>query len=212
VLAAGIAIVAALILAAFAAPAALGDGDPASDVLLGENVFYPYTPTVSASLQHTLNAETAAAAKAGFRIKVALIAAPTDLGVIPNLFGKPQKYADFLDQEISFQNKQELLVVMRAGYGTRGLPRAATTAATALSKPVGASSDALASAAITAVAKLATAAGHPVKAPAAAGGSSGGSNTGRTVLLIVLVLAVLATAGALVMVRRRRGVADGRAP
>jgi hypothetical protein len=205
-------VVASIAGVALASPAALGDGDPASDVLLGENVFYPYTPTVSASLQHSLNAETAAAARAGFPIKVALIAAPTDLGVIPNLFGKPQKYADFLDQEISFQNKQELLVVMSAGYGIRGLPTAAATAAARLAKPAGRSSDALASAAITAVAKLATAVGHPIKAPGRAGASSGGGNTGRTVLLIVLVLAVLATAGALIVVRRRRGVADGRAP
>ena len=35
----------ALLLAAALVPAAASaDGDPASDVLLGENVFYPYTP------------------------------------------------------------------------------------------------------------------------------------------------------------------------
>ena len=74
--------------------AARADGDPASDVLLGENVFYPYAPPVSPALQKTLNAETAAAKAAGFPLKVALIAAPVDLGVIPDLFGKPQQYAD----------------------------------------------------------------------------------------------------------------------
>ena len=71
------------------APAALADGDPASDTLLGENVFYPYSPTVPATVQKSLNSETAVAAKAGFPIKVALIASPIDLGVIPSLFGKP---------------------------------------------------------------------------------------------------------------------------
>ena len=45
---------------------------------------------------------TAKAKAEGFPVKVALIAAPTDLGVIPDLFGKPQPYAQFLDQEISF--------------------------------------------------------------------------------------------------------------
>src|SRR5262245_14137685 len=92
---------AALCLLALAAGAALADGDPASDVLLGENVFYPYQPAVSQQVQKALNAQTAAAKRSGFPIKVALIASPVDLGVIPDLFGKPQKYAAFLDQEIS---------------------------------------------------------------------------------------------------------------
>ena len=43
---------------------ALSDGDPASDVLLAQRVFYPYSPSVSAGLQKTLNAETAAASRA----------------------------------------------------------------------------------------------------------------------------------------------------
>ena len=34
-------------------PAALADGDPASDVLLGQSVFYPYSPPVAAGLQKT---------------------------------------------------------------------------------------------------------------------------------------------------------------
>ena len=51
-----------------------------------------------------VNAETSAAKKAGLPIKVALIASPVDLGVVPELFDKPQSYADFLDKEISFQH------------------------------------------------------------------------------------------------------------
>jgi hypothetical protein len=190
---------------ALAAPAALADGDPASDVLLGENVFYPYSPPTSASLQKTLNAETAAAKRSGLPIKVALIGSPVDLGVIPDLFGKPQKYADFLDQEISFQTKQPLLVVMAAGYGEQGLGPAAARALGSLPKPAGRSSDALASAATVAVAKLADAAGHPIKGvpgvPGAAAGSGGSGGT--TILLIALGAAAVATAGALVVVRRR---------
>ena len=120
--------------AALIPASALADGDPASDVLLGENVFYPYTPPVSAALQKTLNTETAAARRAHFPIKVALIASPADLGMIPDLFNKPQKYADFLDQEISFQNKQLLLVVMPAGYGVQGLPATAISATASLSQ------------------------------------------------------------------------------
>src|SRR5438105_1386416 len=70
-----------LLLAALMPAGAIADGDPASDVLLGENVFYPYSPPVSASLQKSLNATTAAAKRSGFPIKVALIASPVDLGV-----------------------------------------------------------------------------------------------------------------------------------
>jgi len=190
------------LLAAAAFPLqARADGDPASDVLLGQNVYYPYSPQVSTQLQKTLDAETTAAAKAHFPIKVALIAQPVDLGVIPQLFGKPQDYAKFLDQEISFQTHQRLLVVMAAGYGVQALPQTATETAQRLSKPASGSTDDLAKAAISAVQKLSAAAGHPLKKISVPGSS--GSNTTRTAIIAVLVLAALATAGALVAVRRR---------
>jgi hypothetical protein len=177
---------------------ALADGDPASDVLLGENVFYPYSPPVSGALQQSLNQATAAAKKAGFPIKVALIASPVDLGVIPDLFGKPQKYADFLVQEISFQTKQQLLVVMPAGFGSAGLGGAATAAVAKLTPPSGKTSDDLARAALPVISKLAAAAGHPIS-----GGSPGGGGAGSTVLLIALIVAALAVAAVLLALRRR---------
>ncbi|MGH2866485.1 MAG: hypothetical protein ACRDNK_02810 [Solirubrobacteraceae bacterium] len=185
--------------------AALADGDPASDVLLGDNVFYPYTPAVPRSLQRTLNAETAAAQAAGLPIKVALIAAPTDLGVIPDLFGKPQSYADFLDQEISFTSKQRLLVVMSTGYGVQGFDGPATTAIRGVAKPAGKTSTALAQAALVAVARLAAASGHPIKgvagvAPAQAGGGSGS----KAPIVIALVVAVVVVTIALIVLRRRQ--------
>lgn len=182
--------------------AARADGDPASDVLLGENVFYPYTPPVSTALTKTLNATAAAAAKAGFPIKVALIASPVDLGVIPDLFNQPQKYADFLDQEISFQTKQLLLVVMPSGFGAAALPPAAMRTLKTLAAPSGKQSNDLARAAVPAIEKLAAAAGRPIKA---APGSGGGSGSGSSaIILIVLVVAAVATAGALIVSRRRR--------
>jgi len=198
----------ALLLVTLLSPAAaLADGDPASDVLLGENVFYPYAPPVSASLQRTLNAETAATAKAKFPLKVALIASPVDLGVIPDLFGKPQQYADFLDQEISFQTRQPLLVVMATGFGVQGVAAQARTALGSVAKPAGTSSDALAQAAVTAVAKLAGASGHPISGVPGVGGGGGsgsGSGSSKAILLIVLILAAIATAGTLLALRRRR--------
>ncbi|MFL5828344.1 MAG: hypothetical protein ACJ76X_00355 [Solirubrobacteraceae bacterium] len=201
----------ALLLAASAITAllpagALADGDPASDVLLGENVFYPYSPPVTAATQKTLNAATAAAKKSGFPLKVALIASPVDLGVIPDLFSKPQKYADFLDQEISFRAKQPLLVVMSSGYGVQGLTPKAKAALATIPPPAGKQSEQLAKAAITAVSKLATASGHPLGDVSGVPGSKSGGSSVTTVIIIVLVAAALATAAALALitVRRRR--------
>jgi hypothetical protein len=147
------------------ASAALGDADPASDVLLGQSVFYPYNPAVSANLQSTLNAATGAARQAHFPIKVALIHAPEDLGAITGLFGKPQTYARFLYRELGafYGAHAPLLVVMPNGYGVQDMSSAATTAVASLPKPATNHSDDLARAAITAVGKLAAAAGHPIQ-------------------------------------------------
>jgi MYXO-CTERM domain-containing protein len=203
------ALAAALLAAALIPAAALADGDPASDVLLGQNVFYPYAPPTSAAAQKTLNAATAAAKKAGFPVKVALIGAPVDLGVIPDLFGKPQQYADFLDQEISFQSKQTLLVVMAAGYGTQGMNAAATRAAASLPKPTGTTPTALATAAVGAVAKLATAAGHPIKGVPGVGGSGSSSSSPTVIVVVIFALAALGAAAALVAIRRRHAASPG---
>ena len=209
-------IVTAVLLAAMLVPAvAAADGDPASDVLLGESVFYPYQPPVARSLQRTLDAETAAAKRAGFPLKVALIASPIDLGVIPDLFGKPQKYADFLDQEISFQGKQPLLVVMAAGYGVQGLTGPPKLAVAGLPAPKGKTSTDLARAAIAAVAKLSSASGHDLKGVPGVPGAShgGGGGNSSTPIVIALAAAALLVATALIVLRRRHpGASDQVSP
>ena len=202
------AILAAALLALVALPAgARADGDPASDVLLGESVFYPYTPPVSATTTKALNAATAAAARAHFKLKVALIASPVDLGVIPDLFGKPQKYADFLDQEISFTNThQPLLVVMKTGYGVQGVSPAVAAAAAKLPKPTASTSEALARAALAAVPKLAAADGHTLGSiPQAASTKTSSGGATNLPLLIILIGCALLAAGALVALRQRSG-------
>jgi hypothetical protein len=198
---------AALIAATIAPSVVLADGDPASDVLLGENVFYPYNPAVSPALQNALNATTAAASRARFPIKVALIASPIDLGVIPSLFGRPQQYADFLEREISFQNPQLLLVVMPAGYGVQGLSSRATAAVSSLPKPAGAQSNDLAQSAITAVQKLAAASGHPIGGTTSSSGEASSSGGSTAVLFGVVVLAAVAMAAVVLFTRRRRAQA-----
>ncbi|MBV9680386.1 MAG: hypothetical protein JO046_01240 [Solirubrobacterales bacterium] len=200
---AAVRIVALLVVAgALAAAAALADGDPASDVLIGQSVYYPYSPAVSADLQKTLNAETAAASRAHFPIKVALIPSAQDLGALPTLFERPQQYARFLDQEISFlNNKPLLLVVMPNGYGVQHLGPTATAAAQSLVKPRSRQSDDLARAASVAVRKLAAAAGHPIPAVASASATGGASTL---LSLSALALASLVCAGAVLIVRHRR--------
>ncbi len=206
-------IIAASILAMLlAATVAHADGDPASDTLLGENVFYPYSPPVTRELQNRLNAETAAARRAHFPIKVALIGSPIDLGVIPSLFDQPQKYANFLEQEISFLGRQLLLVVMPDGYGVQGLTRASTIAAGSLTKPSGHEPNDLARAAILAVPKLAAAAGHPIKSLAGhpikslGGEPSASAGDNRAPLIIaILALAAITTAATLIAIRSGKG-------
>lgn len=182
-------------------PKALADADPASDVLLGQNVFYPYNPPVSSTLQAELNGETAAAHKARFPIKVALIASPFDLGALSTLFGRPAQYASFLDQEISFATKVPLLVVMPSGYGTEGLSHAGDAVVASLAKPSGRSGNALAQAAIDAVRKIATAAAHHLPSGAARG-SSGGTRAAVPLTILAAICATLAAA--IVALRHRR--------
>lgn len=192
-----------ILLAALAVgPAALADADPASDVLLAENIFYPYSPPVSSGVQASLNGVVAAAHRAKFPIKVALVANPTDLGAIPQLFGKPRQYAAFLEQEISFAVKAPLLVVMPDGVATAGLSKGA--AAQSFPRPSGPSSNALAQAATAAVRALAAAAGHPLGRVSASGQKGSGNGSGVALPLGILIAVCVALAAAILMARRRR--------
>ncbi len=190
------------------APTVAGaDGDPASDYLLAQNVFYPYQPPVAQSLQRVLNAETAATKRAGLSLKVALIHSPADLGAIPTAFGRPHEYADFLDHEISFRGPQPLLVVMPDGYGVAGLPAAVSAAVPSLRLPAGRTSDDLARAAVPAIARIAAATGHPIAAPAVPSPGSGAATAGGRPLWVIgvaLAVAALAAAGGVLSLRRRR--------
>ncbi len=185
---------------------ARADGDPASDFLIVESVFYPY-PTVSPALRHRLDAEAAAAVRVHFPIKVALIASASDLGAIEALFGHAQRYATFLDQEIGYVGSAHppLLVVMPNGYGVAGLAPQVVRAVASLRRPAGSSSDDLARAAIAALPALAAAGGHPITGALTAAVRGRGSGP-STLLVVLIALAAVASAGAVVAVRlwRRR--------
>ena len=97
-------------------PIARGDGDPASDTLLEQSVYFPYSaPSQAAAtaLEQTVDDVYAH----GDRVKVALIYNQTDLGAIPSLFGRPTDYAHFLGIELGLWYVGPLLVVMPAGFG-----------------------------------------------------------------------------------------------
>lgn len=161
-----LAVTAGLLMAAAAhAPAALADGDPASDVLASQPAFVPADGGASATQQAQLAAVLAAARQQGYPVRVAVIATATDLGSISELWRMPRSYAAFLGQELSLIYRGTLLVVMPNGVGvyevgakpsaaSRSLPPSLATLVPGRS---------LAPAAVTAVTRLAAAAGHPLR-------------------------------------------------
>lgn len=180
---------------------ALADADPASDVLLGAPAFYPFQPPVSQALQNELQQELAQLQKQGLNLKVAIIESPVDLGAIPNLFGKPETYALFLNREISFQGPQPVLVVMPAGFGVAdaGPP----TALAGLQVDQTGASNGLTQSAILAVQRIAKATGKTLSTGGARGGaSSSGGSSPAAIAGIVALLVVLAVAIAVFRYRR----------
>jgi hypothetical protein len=179
---------------------ARADGDPASDYLIGQNVFLPFGGQVSTSDASRVSALVDDATKRGFGIKVAVIAGPTDLGSVTALWRKPQRYAEFLGQELYFVYKGRLLIVMPNGYGIsqRGNPVPGERKVLDALAPPGQD---LAVATTTAVRRLAAAGGVDVPLP-----SGGGSSENRDRVIIAAVAAAVAVvAGLAAFLRRRRG-------
>ena len=94
---------------------ARADADPASDTLYTGRVFLPLSAKVSPRIARDLDAVTLEAEKAGRPVRVALIASKTDLGGVPQLFGKPTTYARFLAGELQFVYPDKVLIVMPQG-------------------------------------------------------------------------------------------------
>jgi hypothetical protein len=111
-------IVSSSVLAAgLSAQPAFADGDPASDVLVSQDVFLPQSQTIRPTLADQLNALTRQADQSGNTLKIALIATPTDLGSVSSLYGQPTNYARYLSLELEFVTKAPVLVVMPQGVG-----------------------------------------------------------------------------------------------
>jgi hypothetical protein len=186
-------------------PVALANGDPASDYLLTQSVFLPFTTKVDHNEATRLSALLRDAEQKKFRIRVAVILSPTDLGTAFSLFGKPEKYAQFLGLELSIVYRDRLLVVMPNGYGYAVNGDPDPKASALLKKLPGPGPDATkeVQAAMVAVQRLAAAEGRRLTVPKV------GGSTGRDRLTI----AAAATAGialiaAIVLYRRRERPAD----
>src|SRR4051812_18324713 len=146
----------AALVASLALPAAAhANGDPASDVLLLQDAYLPYSPEVPKPIETALTNLLKQSKQKGFPLKVAVIATKNDLGSVPQFFGTPQPYAQFLESEISFNKPKPLLVVQPAGYGTANAGPDATKALEGLEPPAADSGDALGRAAIQGTIKLA---------------------------------------------------------
>jgi hypothetical protein len=142
---------------------ARADGDPASDVLVAQTLFLPQDAGLQTRQQAQLGALLSAARRSGFPLRLAVIASPTDLGSITELWRRPESYARFLGQELSLNFHGTLLVVMPDGFGLYGpgAHSAGQRAALARARP-GGTAGGLGATAIAAVQRLAAAAGHPL--------------------------------------------------
>jgi hypothetical protein len=211
-------LLACLLFAGLVAHPAEADGDPASDYLVGQQVFLSYDAKIPPAQQRRLVAAVASANRSGFPVRVALIWSSYDLGSVPELFGKPKTYARFLDAEDSkcwwggscgsgrFKTTTRLLVVMPNGLGfaqwkhnpSGGYRTLADVKVTRT--PAG-----LAGAATTAVIKLAAAAGVKVSTSGEAPlpGQSGGEGTNRIEIIVAVGVALLLGAAARLLIRRR---------
>jgi hypothetical protein len=185
-------------------PAARADGDPASDYLLGQDVFLPYSTKVSSSEAKQLTALVNEAARERFTIKVAVIAERLDLGADPSLFLKPQVYAEFLGKEILFIYRGRLLVVMPNGFGVSvgGRPAPSLAKVLAALPSPGAGTGKLVAGAETGVQRLAANAGHRLTMPKST--STGGQTAADRIKIGAAVVGVLALLGASMLVRRGR--------
>jgi len=177
---------------------ALADGDPASDVLIGQNAFLPWDAGATPAQQARLGTILAAAAREGYPIGVAVIASESDLGSVTELWRQPELYARFLDKELSLAYRGPVVIVMPNGVGLASAAplsaaeRSATAAAGKASSPARPQLTAIAE---SAAEKLATAAGHPLPAAVitstVAPSTASASSTGTTAYLALAVGAVL---------------------
>jgi hypothetical protein len=196
----------AAVLVLLALPAvAHANGDPASDYLLVQKLFLPASTKIDQAEVNRLNALLTSAERDNFKIRVAVILSPADLGTAFSLYRKPQRYAEFLGLELSFVYRDRLLVVMPNGYGfsVRGKPDPKTSRLLQPLPPPGHDATQEVRGAQTAVRKLALASGHRL----AVSSSGGSSSTRDRITIAAAATAGIALFAAVVLYRRQRRAA-----
>ena len=175
-----------------AAPLARANGDPASDVLLTQPVYFPIDATLSDSDRSALLKTVDDAKQRGYTIRVALIPFTSDLGTAVSLWRHPQDYAKFLASELAFVYKNRLLVVQPSGFGFYDKGKPVAKEQRVLAKvPVGKTPATLTQSADAAVRALAAADG--IKLPVAKAKSTATRDrliiavSGLLILLIIFV-------------------------
>ncbi len=206
--------------ALIAVPAALADGDPASDVLVDYPAFNPIGSGVSPTGEARLDRLLAASARAGFPIRVALIAAQSDLGTATTLWKQPVKYASFLQTELSELYDGQILVVMPNGFGLwgpSGGPHKVSAAELGVRAVAPGPGNQLAASAMAAVPLLAAADDHPIpRAAVLASGSASvvdtapPTNTFSATVIVTLAGGALLIALAWIASLRARPLKLGR--
>jgi cytochrome oxidase Cu insertion factor (SCO1/SenC/PrrC family)/thiol-disulfide isomerase/thioredoxin len=160
-----------LALLALAAPAvAQADGDPGSDELVFQNLFFGADDGISTAQQVQLGKLLTATEALRAPVRVAIIGKRDDLGTVTPAFGDPAYYAYYLGTELELSYSGRLLVVMPQGVATFWFQH---DRGTALDIPSGSSSSQLVNAAITGVRKLEAAAGISAGTLDRAAGSAG---------------------------------------
>jgi hypothetical protein len=190
--------------ACIAAPgAARADGDPASDFLIAQPVFFGFGQNASASEQARLQRLVADAKAKGFEVRVALIGSRSDLGAVPVLWRRPQTYARFLGQELALYYPRRLLIVMPNGYGVYRRRGGLEAEKAALAKLPAPGTD-LVGGAERAVVRLAALHGIEVEPRGASGGHSQNRERLEIIAIVLAVLIALAIAKGVQVLRRPR--------
>jgi hypothetical protein len=182
-----LALLLALAVVALVPAAARADGDPASDILYNGKIFLPFEVKISTQNQLALQQVVAAAWKAGFPIKVAVISSPLELGSVGALWKMPQLYSKFLGAELAFLYKGRLLIVMPNGYGLHhGTVSTVAERRVLKQVPIRQGGNGLVASAADAVRALAASSGHQLPKPVHAT-----SNAGRDRIVIVVAVVLV---------------------
>lgn len=145
-------------------------------------MFVPADAGATVPQETRLQAILVAAARAGYPIRVAIIASQTDLGSVTAFWREPEDYANFLGEELSLVAHARVLVIMPNGFGLyvpRDTPQQEVAILADTKAPP--ASHSLTALAAGGVENLAAESGHPIPAASihvdrVAQSASGGSS------------------------------------